>query len=102
MQQSREDKIAELRKAFRSLDEKDKKIEIDRLYRIVHKLPIICLEDYDKNKLIKFLDIANLQEYLYQEKGVRPDRSFLYKVLRGEYKSAYGFKMYYMYEEELW
>jgi hypothetical protein len=26
----------------------------------------------------------------------------LYKVLTGRYKSAYGFKIYYQYEEELW
>lgn len=102
MQPSREDKIAALRKAFRDLDEKDKKTEIERLYRIIHHKPILVLEDYEKGKLIKFLDIGNLQEYLYQEKGVSPDRSFLYKVLTGRYKSAYGFKIYYQYEEELW
>ena len=59
------------------------------------------MQAFPKGKLIKFLDIGNLQEYLYQEKGVSPDRSFLYKVLTGRYKSAYGFKIYYQYEEEL-
>lgn len=98
---SREENIAALRKAFRALDEKDKKVEIDRLQRIAYHKPIIALEDYDKGKLIKFLKIGDLQEYLYQEKGVSPDRSFLYKVLTGRYQSAYGFKIYYLYEEEL-
>ncbi|MBR2492106.1 MAG: hypothetical protein IKB64_01395 [Paludibacteraceae bacterium] len=98
---SREEKIAALRKAYRDLDEKDRKTEIERLYRIINHKPILVLEDYEKGKLIKFLDIGNLQEYLYQEKGVSPDRSFLYKVLTGRYKSAYGFKIYYQYEEEL-
>ena len=100
MDKGREKLIAEFRDAFKKLSEKDKKSEAARLVRLTQRIPIIIFEDYEKNKVLKFADMTNLVEYLWQEKQIRADRSFLYKVLKGKYNNAYGFKVRYYYEEE--
>jgi uncharacterized radical SAM superfamily Fe-S cluster-containing enzyme len=101
MEQSKEELIGNFRKAFKALDDKDKVIEVERLYRIIKKKPVIVLEDYDLGKALKFLNIQDLIDYLYFKKGIRADKSFLYKTLKGGFESAYGFAMYYLYEENL-
>lgn len=100
MEKTREELILEFRKAFSHLSDKDKKIESARLVRVTQHIPIIVFEDYERNKSIKFLDVKNLIEYLWQEKKIRANRSFIYKVLRGQFKEAYGYRVYYYYEEE--
>lgn len=100
MDKSREELIKEFREAFKRLSTKDKKQEADRLQRIVTKTPIVVFEDWEENKVLKFPDIRNLREYLWQKKKIRATHNMIYKTLRGQYASAYGFKMYYLYEEE--
>lgn len=99
MEKTREETILEFRKAFRELSEKDRIAEAARLVRVTQRVPIIVFEDWERNKSIKFLDVSNLIEYFWQEKKIRADRSFIYKVLKGQFKEAYGFKVYYFYEE---
>jgi hypothetical protein len=99
MDKSREESIKEFRGAFKNLSEKDRKLEAARINRIVNHIPICVLEDWEENKTLKFPDIANLREYLWQKKKLRTTHNMIYKALRGQYSSAYGFKMYYMYEE---
>ena len=99
MEKTREETILEFRKAFRALSEKDRIAEAARLVRVTQRVPIIVFEDWERNKSIKFLDVSNLIEYFWQEKKIRADRSFIYKVLKGQFKEAYGFKVYYFYEE---
>ena len=99
MEKSNEELILEFRKAFNKLSDKDKKIEAARLVRVTQHIPIIVFEDYERGKSLKFLDVRNLMEYLWKEKRIRASRSFIYKVLKGEYKEAYGYKIYYEYEE---
>lgn len=99
MDKSREDKIKEFREAFKNLSEKDQRQEADKLYRITHKIPIIVFEDWETGRSLKFPDINNLMEYLWQAKGIRTTRNMLYKTLRGQYTAAYGYKIYYIYEE---
>lgn len=99
MAKTREELILEFRRAFAALSEKDRQAEAARLVRVTQRIPIIVFEDWERNKSIKFLDVSNLIEYFWQEKKIRADRSFIYKCLRGKYKEAYGFKIYYYYEE---
>lgn len=99
MAKSREEAILEFRKAFSQLSEKDRETEAARLVRVTQHIPIIVFEDWERNKSIKFLDVSNLIEYYWQEKKIRADRSFIYKVLKGKYTEAYGYKIYYLYEE---
>ncbi len=94
-----EKEILEFRKAYINLPEAIRKKEVSRLHRISERQPIFVLEDHDKGKIVKFLDIGNLMEYLWKEKKIRSDRSYLYKVLKGKGTTAYGYLIYYEYEE---
>ena len=93
--QSKEEAILAFRKAFNNLPEDVKEKEAIRIYNIVKDIPFVVFEDHDIGKVIKFLDVPSLVEYLWREKQIRADRSFVYKVLRGQHKLAYGYKIYY-------
>ena len=99
MDKTREELIKEFRAAFKKLDEKDQKLEAARLVRVTQHVPIIVLEDWETGKSLKFLDINNLMEYFWQAKKIRTTRNMIYKTLRGQYTAAYGYKIYYLYEE---
>lgn len=92
---SKEEAILAFRKAFINLPDDIKEREVMRVYNSVKGIPFIVFEDHDIGKILKFLDIPSLMEYLWREKQIRSDRSFIYKVLRGQYKLAYGYKIYY-------
>lgn len=100
MLKSREDLIKEFRQAFKSLSDKDKVTEVERLVRVTQHKPIFVLEDVDIGKTLKFKSMPKLIEYFWREKHIRANRSFLYKVLKREYDAAYGYHLYYFYEEE--
>jgi hypothetical protein len=93
--QSKEEAILAFRKAFNNLPEDAKEKEAIRVYNIVKDIPFVVFEDHDIGKVIKFLDVPSLVEYLWREKQIRADRSFVYKVLKGQHKLAYGYKIYY-------
>lgn len=93
--QNNEEAILAFRKAFKALPDELKEREVTRALSIIKDKPLIVLEDHDIGKVIKFLDVPNLIEYLWREKHLRVDRSFLYKVLKGQYKLCYGYKVYY-------
>lgn len=95
MPSSKEERVQQFREAFDKLPEEFKIREVDRVYCLAHGKKIIILEDHDIGKILKFLDVSNLREYLVQNKHVKADRSFIYKVLRGQYKSCYGYTIYY-------
>ena len=90
-----EEAILAFRTAFINLPESHKLREVMRLYNTVNKIPYIILEDHEIGKVLKFLDVQSLMEYLWANKHLRTDRSFLYKVLKGRYKQAYGYRIYY-------
>lgn len=90
-----EEKIQAFREAFLELPEERRHSEVLRLYSIIRGKPFIVLEDSDRGKVLKFLSIPDLMEYLFREKAIKADRSFLYKVLRGQHQYAYGYKIYY-------
>ena len=92
---NKEELVQQFREAFENLPKDLQRKEVDRLYTITHNKRIIVLEDPELGKVIKFLDMKNLVEYLYKYKKVHADRSFLYKVLKGQYGSAYGMNIYY-------
>lgn len=94
-----EEDVAKFRSLFMQLPEAVRKKEILRMYYIVMKKPMIILEDHDIGKVLKFLDTKNLIEYLWANKRIRADRSYIYKVLNGERASLYGYKIYYEREE---
>lgn len=100
MEKTREELVKEFRQAFKNLPEKDKTLELKRLIRITEHIPIVVFEDWETGKTLKFPDIKNVMEYLWQAKKIRSCRSMIYKCLRGQYATAYGFKMHYTYEEE--
>ena len=93
--QSKEELILAFRKALINLPDDVKEREVTRAYNFVKGIPFVVLEDHDIGKVIKFLDVPSLVEYLWREKQIRADRSFVYKVLRGQHKLAYGYKIYY-------
>lgn len=93
--------IANFRKAFKDLPKEFREREVIRLYKIVSGESVIVFEDHETGKRLKFLTIGDLIEFLWQNKRVSADRSFIYKVLKGQYKQAYGYEMYYEKEEEI-
>lgn len=93
--QSKEEAILNFRKAYIKLPDDVKEREVMRVYNAVKGIPFVVLEDHDIGKVIKFLDVQSLVEYLWREKQMRADKSFIYKVLKGQYKYAYGYKVYY-------
>lgn len=90
-----EEKILAFRSAFNNLPDEVKEREVKRLNNIVEGKPFIVLEDHELGKIFKFLDVPSLIEFLWKEKRVRVDRSFIYKVLRGQFEYAHGYKIYY-------
>lgn len=74
--------------------------EVLRLLNIVENKPVIVLEDHSIGKVLKFIDVQNLIEYFWVDKRIRVDKSFIYKVLKGQYANAYGYKIYYEFEGE--
>ena len=92
---SNEELVQEFREAFENLPDEYKVKEVDRIHCLVHGKRFIVLEDHETGKLIKFLDMKNVVEYLYKYKKVNADRCYLYKVLKGKYNLAYGYHLYY-------
>lgn len=90
-----EEKISNFRKAYINLPDEIKTREVMRLYSIVNNKPYIVLEDHDIGKVLKFLDVSDLMEYLWREKQVKVDDSYIYKVLKGRYTTAKGYRIYY-------
>ena len=93
--QSNEDYILAFRNAFNNLPENMKKREVDRLTNIVNNKPYVVLEDHDIGKVIKFLNVPSLIEYMWRENQMRIDRSYVYKVLRGQHVNLHGYNIYY-------
>jgi hypothetical protein len=93
--QSKEEAILAFRKAYLNLPDDVKEKEVLRVYNAVKGRRFVVLEDHDIGKVIKFLNVPSLQEYLWREKQLRSDRSYVYKVLRGQYQNLYGYNIYY-------
>ena len=92
---SSEELVKEFREAVDNLPEEYKLREIERAYCLVKGKKFIVLEDFETGKLIKFLDVKNLKEYLWRYKQIKADRSYIYRVLRGQCQTLYGYKIYY-------
>jgi hypothetical protein len=94
-----EKEIAEFRKAFLNLPEEVKKREVARLNNIVNGEPFIILEDHERGKVLKFLGVQDLIEYLWREKQIKTTRSYVYRVLSGRHQYLHGYKIYKQEEE---
>ena len=94
--QSKEELILAFRKAFRELPDDVKEKEVARVQNIVNDKPYVVLEDHDVGKVFKFLDVPSLIEFLWREKHLKVDMSNVYKVLKGQYTSLHGYRIYYM------
>ena len=88
--QSKEEAILAFRTAFLNLPNDVKEREVMRVYKQVKGQRFIVLEDHDIGKVLKFLDANSLIEYLYREKNIRTSRSYVYRVLKGQYSSIHG------------
>lgn len=93
--ESKEEKILAFRTAFNNLPSDVREREVMRLQRIINGGCFIVLEDHDIGKVIKFLNVPSLIEYLYREKNIRVSRSYIYRVLKGQYSNAHGYNIYY-------
>ena len=93
--QSKEEAILAFRKAYLNLPDDVKEKEVLRVYNAVKGRRFVVLEDHDIGKVIKFLNVPSLIEYMWREKHMRIDRSYVYKVLRGQYQNLYGYNIYY-------
>ena len=93
--QSKEEAILAFRTAFLNLPNDVKEREVMRVYKQVKGQRFIVLEDHDIGKVLKFLDANSLIEYLYREKNIRTSRSYVYRVLKGQYSSIHGYNIYF-------
>lgn len=89
--------IDKFREAFRNLPDEVKEKEVRRLYMITNNKRIVVLEDHELGKVFKFYDVEDLKKFLFRSKGIEVSKSYLYRVLEGQYSSVKGFKI--MYEE---
>lgn len=94
-----EEAIANFRKAFLGLPEEYRKREVVRLYNIVNNVPFIVFEDADRGKVIKFLSVADLVEYLWREKQIKTTTSYVHRVLKGQHPLLHGYRVYKQMEE---
>ena len=92
---SSEELVKEFRDAVDNLPPEYKLREIERAYCLAKGKRLIVLEDFETGKLIKFLDVKNLREYLWRFKQIKADRSYIYRVLSGKAQTLYGYKIYY-------
>lgn len=94
-----EEAILNFRKAFLGLPEDMRKREVNRLYNIVNKIPFIVLEDEDLGKVLKFLEVRDLVEYLWREKQIKTTPSYVHRVLKGQHPLLHGYRVYKQLEE---
>lgn len=95
-----QDLVATFRATFLKMPDDLRAREVLRLLNIIENKPVIVLEDHSIGKVLKFIDVQNLIEYFWVEKRIRVDKSFIYKVLKGQYANAYGYRIYYEFEGE--
>lgn len=95
-----EDAIVAFRKAFVNLPNDVKKKEVNRLYNIVNDIPFIIFEDSDRGKVLKFLGVKDLLEYLWREKHIKTTTSYIHRVLKGQHPLLHGYRVYKQYEED--
>jgi hypothetical protein len=94
-----EEAIANFRKAFINLPEEYRKREVNRLYNIVNEIPFIIFEDADRGKVLKFLEVKDLMEYLWREKQIKTTSSYIHRVLKGQHPLLHGYRVYKQLEE---
>jgi hypothetical protein len=95
-----QDLVTTFRATFLKMPDDLRAREVLRLLNIIENKPVIVLEDHSIGKVLKFIDVQNLIEYFWVEKRIRVDKSFIYKVLKGQYANAYGYRIYYEFEGE--
>src|SRR5574344_3008016 len=95
-----QDLVTTFRATFLKMPDDLRAREVLRLLNIIKNKPVIVLEDHSIGKVLKFIDVQNLIEYFWVDKRIRVDKSFIYKVLKGQYANAYGYKIYYEFEVE--
>lgn len=96
---NKEEAIVNFRKAFSNLPEDIRKREVNRLYNIVNEIPFIIFEDEDLGKVLKFLTVNDLVEYLWKEKQIKTTPSYVHRVLKGQHPLLHGYRVYKQLEE---
>lgn len=96
---NKEEAIVNFRKAFNNLPEDIRKREVNRLYNIVNEIPFIIFEDEDLGKVLKFLTVNDLVEYLWKEKQIKTTPSYVHRVLKGQHPLLHGYRVYKQLEE---
>lgn len=96
---NKEEAIVNFRKAFNNLPEDIRKREVNRLYNIVNEIPFIIFEDEDIGKVLKFLTVNDLVEYLWKEKQIKTTPSYVHRVLKGQHPLLHGYRVYKQLEE---
>ena len=96
---NKEEAIVNFRKAFSNLPEDVRKREVNRLYNIVNEIPFIIFEDEDLGKVLKFLTVSDLVEYLWKEKQIKTTPSYVHRVLKGQHPLLHGYRVYKQLEE---
>ena len=95
-----EEAILNFRTAYLKLPQEVRKREVNRLYNIVNEIPFIIFEDHDRGKVLKFLDVKSLIEYLWVEKQIKTTPSYIHRVLKGQHPLLHGYRVYKQVEEE--
>lgn len=90
-----EQRITELRKTFSELPQKIQKQEANRFMRIINNKPKYLIDAGDV--VYQAYSVKGIQK-IFENLGKTADRSNIYKVLRGESKSIFGYEIIKIYE----
>lgn len=90
------EKIKEFRKAFKDLPMNVKRFEVERLMRIINRIPVTYLVLDGRSQRV--MNIQEATKFLKDEGVARPDKSYIAKALKGERKSLYSFQIIQEYE----
>jgi hypothetical protein len=85
------EKIKQFRKSFKDLPTTAKRFEVERLMRIVNRIPVTYLVLDGRSQRV--MNIQEATKFLKDEGVARPDKSYIAKALKGERKSLYSFQI---------
>lgn len=91
---SKEQLVKDFRTTFSKMDPATQARELMRLDRILNNRPVVLAEPLDEpDRRFKFQNVDHFVSWLKKEGHVSASRSNVYKVIRGERLSAYGYRI---------
>ena len=91
---SEEELIKAFRETFRKMSTASQARELMRLDRIVHNKPILIAEPiFELDKRLKFQNVEHFTDWLKKNGYPNANPSNVYKAIRGERPTAYGYKL---------